>query len=377
MGCYENKNCGGCVFRNLTISDYRLKKEESVRALLEQNLGDLRNIWQKPVFIDDGTRRRASFAFELKKGVFKLGFNENKSHEIIDIKHCFALTEEINTVLPALKDFLQKFCAIKEVKRTKGKKFSNYQILSGDILVLSAQNGIDIVLESAEELTLDHRLLISEFVATEKNIIRFSYRSKHTALAETIVQKIKPYVIIGQTPVFVSAGDFLQASEEGEKALLNLVLEYIEDVQGNMADLFCGIGTFSYALSKLPKTHVTAADISPALLENFQKSTNAQMIQNIKIVKQNLFLYPMEANELENFDVIVFDPPRAGAIEQVREICKTKVSKIIAVSCNIKTFARDAKLLLSAGFILKKLTMVDQFVYSDHSEVVALFTNQK
>ena len=105
------------------------------------------------------------------------------------------------------------------------------------------------------------------------------------------------------------------------------------------------------------------------------------MISNVKIMQKNLFLYPLTPDELKGLNVIVFDPPRAGAKEQVKEIClineKDRPQKIVAVSCNPLTFARDAKMLINGGYKIERLTMVDQFVYSEHSEIVCLFTNEK
>ncbi len=377
MGCALNQNCGGCRFRDLSLSDYQKQKKNVVLSILEQNLGSLEDIFETPIFISDGFRRRAAFAFHLQKNKLIFGFNENQSHRIVDIQNCLMLTPKINQNLENFRAFLARLCTIAVTKKLKGKKFASEQILDGDLLVTEAQNGLDVVLEADIALSYNHRTEIADFMAQNDDIIRFSYRLKHMQTAETIVQKSAPFIDIAERRVLISPGDFLQASKEGEKALIDTALRYIGNTRGKMADLFCGIGTFSYALSNLEKSKILAADISPSLLEGFQKSVHTQMIQNIEIKQKNLFLYPFEASELENFDVILFDPPRAGALEQVRKIARIeegkKPKKIIAVSCNVGTFCRDAKVLIEAGFVLKKITFVDQFVYSDHSEVVALF----
>lgn len=381
MGCVYHQDCGGCENRELSLSEYQKYKERQIWTFLEKNLGDLSKVWQKPVFLPDGSRRRAAFAFESKNRKLCLGFNENRSNRIVDVSRCLMLTDKINTSLAPIKSFLQELCSVVVSKKVKGKKIEHKSILSGDLLVLEAENGLDFVLETSEDLELDHRMCISDFMSQSTDFIRFSWRKKHAYEAEPVYQEAKPFIKIGKTDVFVAPGDFLQPSSQGEKTLTELVLKYVGQTRGKMADLFCGIGTFSYALAELENTNIASFDVSKSLLKGFQASINAQMIQNIKIYEKNLFLYPLTADELKEFDVIVFDPPRAGAAAQVKEICQIsndgKNRKIIAVSCNPETFARDAKLLISAGFELKSITAVDQFVYSSHSEIVALFTNEK
>ena len=381
MGCVIHQKCGGCVWRESDLKTYQKEKEKSVRDLLEANLGDLSGIWEKPIFLEDNSRRRAAFAFEFKKQKLMFGFNENKSDKIADISKCLMLTPKINEALAVLRDFLTQLCEVRVLKKQKGKKFLSTQIQNGDLLVLEAENGLDVVLETNEDLTLEHRMLIFDFMNQNEVIIRFSWRKKHAQEAEPIIEKTKPFIKIGDVQVFVAPGDFLQPSKQGEKALVETVMKYVGQTRGKMVDLFCGIGTFSYALSGLEKTNVLAVDVSETLLKGFEASLHKQMIQNVKILQKNLFLYPLTPQELKGSDVIVFDPPRAGAKEQVREFCKfeedERPQKIIAVSCNPQTFARDAQMLVGGGYKLEKLTMADQFVYSNHSELVALFTNGK
>lgn len=375
MGCSVSAKCGGCVLRHLSLQDYQKYKNEKLKKTLDFE----DNVYQKPVFIEDGKRRRAAFAFELKKNQLHFGFNENRSSEIVDLSECLMLTNQINQILKDLRSFLQKLCLIEDHTKKRKKKLECAHILKGDLLVLEAENGLDIVLETEQDLNLDHRYEIADFVETHLNIIRFSHRLKHSFEAEPIVQKAKPFIKIEDIDVFVSAGDFLQASKEGEQALTKTVKDYIGNTKGKMADLFCGIGTFSYVLSKISNTQVIAADLSKSLLKGLKETTDRHMITNISLKEKNLFLYPFEANELENFDVVLFDPPRAGAFKQVQEFCKIPLEKrpkkIIAVSCHPETFKRDADLLISAGYNLEKITLVDQFVYSEHTELVALFTN--
>ena len=379
MGCIYQQKCGGCLYRDMEEESYRNFKSGKIKKLLEQELGITDNQWEDPVFIADGFRRRASFTFSYKKGKLLFGFNENKSNNIADCTYCPMLTEKINNSLSSLREFLERFCKIKTQKKIKGKKFSESSITEGDILILEALNGLDCVLEIQEELELDHRMEIFDYLNGSDDIIRFSYRKNSFSQAETIAEKTKPTIKIGGTDVYVAAGTFLQASLQGEETLVGLVLKYLEGTCGKIADLFCGIGTFSYPLAKIKNNKIVAADINESLLQGFRTSVNKQMMHNIEIVEKNLFKSPFTANELQSFDAIVFDPPRAGAKALVEEIAliedKSVLKKIVAVSCNPHSFIADAKILIESGYTLKKVTMVDQFVYSNHSELVALFTN--
>ena len=142
-------------------------------------------------------------------------------------------------------------------------------------------------------------------------------------------------------------------------------------------DLFCGIGTFSYPLSLNIKNKITAVDSSKEALGAFNDTVKSAVIPNISVVCKNLFKYPLSGDELKGYDIVVFDPPRAGAGAQMKEIAKleenTRPQKIVAVSCNPETFVTDANILLDCGYNIKEITIVDQFIYSPHAEVVALF----
>lgn len=378
MGCKFQEKCGGCCFRDLTIEQYREKKFKHFKDILTLGLGIKEKIFDEPCFISDGTRRRASFTFEYKKNNLYFGFNEQQSNNIANCDYCPMLTDKINNNLGAIKEFVFKLCQIKTLKKTKGKKFIESHIFKGDILVLDALNGIDIVLEFCDDLELNHRMEIFDFVNAYDDIIRVSHRKDAFGIVEPIIEKTKPVIKISEYDVYVSPGMFLQASSQGEEALVSAVMKYIGQTRGIVADLFCGIGTFSYPLAKMTDNKIMAVDVNKGLLDGFKTSINKQMIHNIDIVERNLFKYPLTASELEHFDAVLFDPPRAGANAIVKELAnieKTKkVKKIIAVSCNPHSFVKDAKILIDAGYNLTNVTLVDQFVYSKHMELVALFT---
>ena len=374
MICEINHICGGCPLRHLPEREYRQQKIEQFNKLVG-NIRQADIVCGEPIFIADSQRRRAELTFLRRKGNLLLGFNGAQSHDIADLKQCLALTPTLNAILPDVRRLLEDLCAVQTHKKVKNKVLTE-QILQGEIWLTEAENGVDILLEIDIEPSFEHRIIISEWAQNNAAVIRLSVGKKNTR-PETIIEKTPPFITIGGYRVLIPAGTFLQPSAAGEKALSGLVQKYLGDTTGNIADLFCGVGTFSYPLSNNIKNKITAADSSAELLAGFQKTVNAHSIPNIKIVQKNLFKYPFDAAELKNFTAVVFDPPRAGAGAQVAQIAAMphcdKPTKIIAVSCHPQTFINDANTLIAGGYTIKEITMVDQFVYTRHFELVALF----
>ncbi|MCI5544350.1 MAG: methyltransferase domain-containing protein [Azospirillum sp.] len=376
MSCGFSGICGGCAFRDLSLIDYQQQKVKQVKNVLQLiTRQDFK--FEEPVFIQDGSRRRASLTFARHKGHLVFGFNAAKSNEIINIDNCNLLTERINRNLGFIRSLLEEIVSVQCCERGRKGKPQVFKIESGDVWITEADNGLDVVLEFPYELNLELRQIIFEKVSAQDEIIRVSHRQSVNHHPETIMEKIKPYLKIAEREVYIPAGTFLQPSKAGEQTLVKLVLHNIGSVQGTVADLFCGVGTFSYALSALPDVKVVAVDSSEELLDGFRASLNRQMIANVEVLNRNLFKYPLAGKELENYAAVVFDPPRAGAKEQAMAIAALKddlkPKRIVAVSCNPHSFVRDADILITGGYKLRSVTMVDQFIYSKHSELVARF----
>lgn len=376
MSCEIHDLCGGCVFRHKHQEEYNQEKFENFKKIISViPYKDIKI--NSPVFIPDGCRRRATFAFEYKKKKLIMGFNVSASHQIVDVTECPLLTAKLNEIILFLRELIVEICK-EPYQIKKGKKIISQSIAKGDVFICEADNGIDVVLEYDAPLELKHRMLIFEKVSTNNLIIRISYRRTAFDVAETIIEKSRPYIKIGGYDVFIPAGTFLQPSREGQEALGKLVLKYFENTTGNIADLFCGIGTFSYLLISKDKVKITAVDSSEQLLKGFRDSVNKNQINNIKIINKNLFKYPLDEEELKEFDAILFDPPRSGAKALCKRIANSsfKPEILVAVSCNPNTFINDATILIAGGYKLREITMVDQFIYSNHSELVAFFTKE-
>lgn len=375
--CLSCEKCGGCLYAKDNLQTYQKEKFDKFKQILSPILSS-EQLLDSPIFIPDNSRRRTSMAFLRKKDGIILGYNEKSSHNLINISHCPNLTNKLNSTLSHIHKMIEELCTIKTTKRQKSKLLTT-QMSKGDVVITEADNGLDIVLEIDSDISLDHRMIVSDYINNNDNIIRISHRRNNLAECEVLVEKLKPIINISGIEVFISPGTFLQPSKAGEQALVNTAMKYIGNQTGNIADLFCGIGTFSYPLSLNNKNHITSVDSSTQLLNGFQQTINKNQISNIKIINQNLFKYPIENEELQKLDIVILDPPRAGAKAQVKEIYQiqnnetSKLKTIVYVSCNPTTFCNDAKILIDSGYELQKITFVDQFIYSNHFELVALF----
>jgi len=175
---------------------------------------------------------------------------------------------------------------------------------------------------------------------------------------------------VGRAQVPLPPGSFLQATAEGEATLARLVIEHVGKAK-RVADLFAGIGTFALRLAE--KARVTAADSEASAIKALQRAAaNASGLKQIEAIPRDLFRRPFVASELKVFDAVVFDPPRQGAEAQARELAKSGVKTVVAVSCDPATFARDVKILIDGGYKLAGVTPVDQFRWSQHVEVVGV-----
>ena len=314
--------CGGCVWQNLSRADYIAKKEAFIRrAFLDVGMD---NIPLKPVvLLPTGIRRRACFAFY--QGHF--GFNEAQSHKIIEIESCPLLLNEINKLIPDLRQLVQKLGG------------------AGDCFVLKTEAGVDIHLKDGKGMPDLTRLELLGSLAQNPSVVRLMYNNT------PIFEKI---------PLSQRADTFLQPSAEGEKTLIDLVLRNVGSAK-KAVDLFCGSGTFTRPLAE-------------AGLFVIGYDNEAESVSSLKEMGRvrDLFRNPVLSDELKDVDLAVVDPPRAGAKEQVLQLAKTDIPKIIMVSCSPKTGARDIKILTESGWYLSEVIPVDQFTYSNHIEIVAL-----
>jgi 23S rRNA (uracil1939-C5)-methyltransferase len=190
-----------------------------------------------------------------------------------------------------------------------------------------------------------------------------------TRHGEIVAQRAAPVVTMGRAKVTLPPGAFLQATAAGEEVLSALVLEHCREAR-NVADLFAGVGPFALRLAE--RVRVVAIDSDAAAIAALRRAVDStQGLKPVTVETRDLYRRPLLAHELNSFDAVVFDPPRQGAEAQARALAASSVPLVIAVSCNPATFARDARILADGGYRLTRITPVDQFLYSQHVEIVA------
>jgi 23S rRNA (uracil1939-C5)-methyltransferase len=196
-----------------------------------------------------------------------------------------------------------------------------------------------------------------------------------TRHGELVAQRAVPTIRIGRAQVELPPGSFLQATAAGEAALARLVEAYCMEAKA-IADLFAGVGPFALRLAE--RARVVAIDSDKDAIAALARAAAAtQGLKPIDAQARDLFRRPLAAVELKGFDTVVFDPPRQGAEAQARALAASTVPRVVAVSCNAATFARDARILADGGYRLARVTPVDQFLYSPHVEIVALLERTK
>jgi 23S rRNA (uracil1939-C5)-methyltransferase len=338
--------CGGCAIQHWTPAPYQeWKRSLVVEALAQAGL-------DAPVdaLIDahgDG-RRRATFHARLSAhDVLEVGFAALRAHHIVGIDRCPVLAPSLDGAIPAA-------WAIAEALKAQNKPL--------DIQVTATDAGIDMDVRGSGALNSARTGALARLAATHK-------LARLTRHGELIAQRATPSVVIGRANVTLPPGSFLQATVAGELALAQLAQEHVGKAKVVM-DLFCGLGPFALRLAE--RARIIAFDSDAGAIAALKQAVNMMSgLKPIEAEARDLFKRPLYATELKRVDALVFDPPRQGAEAQARELAKSAVPIIVAVSCNAATFARDVRLLVDGGYRLKSVTPVDQFRHSAHVEIVA------
>jgi 23S rRNA (uracil1939-C5)-methyltransferase len=231
-----------------------------------------------------------------------------------------------------------------------------------DIAVTATDAGLDVDVRGSGPLTALRTAALAR-VAAAQNLARL------TRHGELVAQQRVPTLRIGKAAVALPPAAFLQATAAGEAVLARLALEFCESANA-VADLFAGIGPFALRLAERARI-LAIDDDEPALAALKRAAASTAGLKPVAVEQRDLFRRPLMGDELENFDAVLFDPPRQGAQAQARALAVSKVPVIVAVSCNTATFARDARILIDGGYRLSVVAPVDQFRYSPHVEIVA------
>jgi 23S rRNA (uracil1939-C5)-methyltransferase len=346
--CPHFGTCGGCSLQHMSR---KLQSEFKLNTLIKAFEQAGLTVTPEPVIeapADD--RRRLTFAAQNTASGVAFGFHKRKSHDIVDIDDCVIARPAIRSQLSKLKQLA------KLVADGKGKT---------RLVVTESLNGIDVCVLHASKHAVKNKLSLVERFKTF-GFARLSFGD------EILIELRPPSHTIGQSIVTPPPGSFLQASPYAENSMANLVLQGIGKAK-KVADLFSGSGTFALRLSEKAEVHAVESDANALqALEKAWKAAGASGLKRITFEKRDLFRRPLMPQELERFQAVVFDPPRAGAEAQCERLAKSTIKTIVAVSCNPTTLARDAAILIKGGYKLTSLVPIDQFVYSPHLEAVAV-----
>lgn len=347
--CAHARTCGGCLMQHAGdafVADWKLGIVKG--ALAGQGLdAPFRPVVTSP----PRSRRRATLTARRTKAGALIGFHARGSDLLVDVPQCQLLHPDLMATLPALIT----------LTRVVGSR-------SGEVSfqITRTLAGPDVLIAGGKELDSARRLDLARMAET------FGL-SRLTCDGEVIALRAAPMQRFGRALVAPPPGAFLQATEEGERALLRSVSDALAGPMRKVADLFAGVGTFALPLAE--RAEVLAVEGDPAMVTALEKGwRQADGLKRLTAEARDLFRRPLEPDELRGFDGVVIDPPRAGAEAQTAALAASKVPVIAAVSCNPVTFARDARVLVAAGYHLDWVQVVDQFRWSSHVELVARFS---
>ena len=343
--CRHFTRCGGCKLQHMQLDQYNEWKVARVRdALSRQGIEcAFEPVWSAGM----GARRRAVFSASRTKKTVQFGFIHYRGGLIENVTECPILVPEIEMHLDDLRRLAGHFLTRKREAK---------------LAVTACLDGLDVRIDGARgELAADIIGRISgdcEAARVQRLIVD----------GEILYQNGEPEVLLSGVRVRMPIIGFLQACENAEIRMADIITAGLSGCK-SVLDLFAGVGTFSFALAR---------DVSVLAVENSGSSLGAlrvgfegsKNIKPISVLNRDLFLDPMSAKELEKFDGVVFDPPRAGAEAQAKQLAKSDVGNVYAVSCNPITLGRDLKVMLDGGYTIKSVHPIDQFVYSAHVEVL-------
>ncbi len=351
--CEYFTTCGGCALQVLAPQAYEGWKRNLVVEALSR-AGIDAPVAQMVSAHGAGRRRvtlHARAGRVTANGIPAVtGFMRARSHEIIAIDHCPLLCEELARAPEVAKAIAQPLAELEKPL---------------DIQITSTRTGLDVDFRGAGKLPDAIRLKLAALA----EVLDLARLSSH---GDIIIERRAPELLIGRAVVIPPPGSFLQATVAGEETLARLVLEAAGKSK-RIADLFAGLGTFALRLAEMAPVHAVESD--GAALQALDKAARySNGLKAIGVETRDLVRRPLTGEEFQTFDCVVFDPPRAGAETQAKELANSSVGRVIAVSCNVQTFTRDAGILLEGGYALENVTPVDQFLYSPHVEIVGVFT---
>lgn len=344
--------CGGCALQHWRRDAYTAWKVSLIERALKQR-GVEAPPFEASVVGEPGERRRVDFVLRRQGRRTLAGFHERASPRVVDIDTCIVARPSLNALLePPLRTALVEILPDGAV---------------ADAVANETDTGLDLLIRPHKrlDLSVDRRQALVE-LADRAGLARVSWGDR--ARAEPIVVRQRPLIALGDAIVEPPPGAFLQATRRGERAMRAAVSAWAGGA-ARLADLFAGIGSLSFgrpgrlSLFESDKPSLAAADAAARQIGG----------NRVTVERRDLFRNPVPAKGLEAFDAVLLDPPRAGAAAQITELARSEVPRVIYASCDPGSFARDARVLQDGGYRLEKLMPIDQFLWSPHLELIALF----
>ena len=341
--CRHFPECGGCQLQHADDQAYRGYLASRVETALAQH--GLTSAIRPPYLSPPNSRRRATLKALRVGSAVLVGFNAQASHRIVDMRECHILRPELFELVQPLRELLSGMLMPKRI---------------ADIQMTLIDGGADVAIKGVPAGRLAEVEQLTAF-AMNNDLARLSV--DRGLGPDTLYEPNPASVTLSGSRLAFPAGSFLQATEDGEAELVACVEEAIAGAR-KTADLFAGLGTFALATGAS-----YAAEASRDAAASLKRAAPAMNVEH-----RDLYRRPLDARELEPFDAIILDPPRAGAAEQIAALAGSTVRRIAYVSCNPATFGRDAKTLAEGGHALEWVQPVGQFRWSTHVELAACFS---
>jgi 23S rRNA (uracil1939-C5)-methyltransferase len=340
--------CGGCRLQHLTAADYAaFKRRRIVDALARQGLPG--EVVAGPRIGPPASRRRLRLALTRAEGRLRLGLRERAGHAVVPLDACPVAVPELAALLPVLGAALQPWLS---------------RPWPSEASLTLTDAGADLLLHAARSPTAGERADAAS-LAAGIGLARIAWQAGGPP--ETLLTLRAPAVRLSGVPVEVPPGAFLQASAFGEAELARAVTDWAGEPR-QAADLYAGLGTLTFVLAGRAR-RVTACESDPPAAAALRRAAAGR---NITVAERDLVRRPLQPAELTH-DLVVLDPPRAGAQAQCAALARSRVPRVIYCSCHPESFARDARLLADAGFALEEVRPIDQFLWSAEVELAARF----
>jgi 23S rRNA (uracil1939-C5)-methyltransferase len=355
--CRHFGSCGGCVLQHWRDDAYRAWKA----GLLSYALRQAGFTAPEPLDFVPGLpaeRRRIDFAVRRAAGGISLGLHQPRSAEIADITSCVVLHPELMALIAPLRLLLQ---GMRGMRR------------EASVVINLLDSGPDLLLRTDAALTVQDRTALTGFAAAH-GLPRVSHAGAGEA-PETIALLRPATTTLSGIEVRVPPGAFLQATADGERAIVAAVLRGLPDKRTSktrVAELYAGCGTLTFALAEVVRVAAFEGDAATAAALR-QAVNQAGLAGRVQVAQRDLARQPLSAKELGAFAAVVLDPPHGGAAAQIEQIAAAGVATVVYVSCNPATLSRDARLLHTAGYRLEAVTAIDQFLWSARLESVSVF----